>query len=163
MFLTTDVLTIQLHFHVPTCTEWIVTEQLGKLQEIAFELVVYVRKRCDCPFQSSSIISPGFTCQQQPPYVKYSASVVVSMISREVLVSALKEWPSVHRSILIHGEKLSVEEECPVIIQSADGVCEITTAPEALSTLLIVTAALGALGVLLLITILLSCVTWKWR
>ena len=40
-------------------------------------------------------------------------------MTREELVSALNEWPGVHRSILIQGEKLIVKM-CPVIIQSAD-------------------------------------------
>ena len=164
------MLTIKLHLHVATSyTEWILTNQLEKFQDIATELAAFVRKRCDCPFPSSSITSPRFTYQQRPPHVTYRASVEVSMVTREELVSALNEWPGVHRSILIQGEKLIVEM-CPVIIQSADdGECEVTTAAVvvARSTLLItvtaVTATFGTVAIILLTTILFACAVRKWR
>ena len=91
------------------------------------------------------------------------------MVTREELVSALNEWPGVHRSILIQGEKLIVEM-CPVIIQSADdGECEVTTAAVvvARNTLLItvtaVTATFGTVAIILLTTTLLACAVRKWR
>ena len=91
------------------------------------------------------------------------------MVTREELVSALNEWPGVHRSILIQGEKLIVEM-CPVIIQSADdGECEVTTAAVvvARNTLLItvtaVTATFGTVAIILLTTILFACAVRKWR
>ena len=114
--------------------DWINTDRLGKFEEMAMELAVFVGQSCDCPFPPSSITTPRFTCH--PPHVQhvtYRASVAVSMgqLSREGLVSALEEWPRTHRSILIQGERLSVEEQCPVIIQSLEEEeeCEIHTPP----------------------------------
>ena len=40
----------------------------------------------------------------------------------------LEAWPRSHRSILIQGEELSVDDTCVVIIQSLeDQVCEVST------------------------------------
>ena len=47
----------------------------------------------------------------------YRASVSANTLG---LVATLEEWPRVHRSIVLQGERLSVDDTCPVIIQSLD-------------------------------------------
>jgi len=94
------------------------------------EVAVFIGQRCGCVFPASSMTTPQFTCpQQHPQYTTYRASVNTSStvgVSREELVAALEEWPRTHRSILVQGERLSVEESCPIIITSLEeGECEV--------------------------------------
>ena len=114
----------QLHLCVSaTCTEWInTTNQLVAFEMIGQELVAFIQQRCGCVFPPSSITSPQFTCHSDAQHVVYRASVGVSTVgvSREELEAALEEWPRTHRSILLQGQRLSVEQNCPVLITSFD-------------------------------------------
>ena len=105
----------QLHLYGDnTCIEWIDTDQLIKFQQIVMELTMFIQQRCGC---SSSITTPRFTCHQSHKHhVTYRASVSTGSLSRQELVAVLEEWPRVHRSILLQGERLSVDNTCPIII-----------------------------------------------
>jgi hypothetical protein len=62
--------------------------------------------------------------------VTYRASISTGTLAGQELVAALEEWPRVHRSILLQGERLSVDDTCPVIIQSLDEEeCEVSSPP----------------------------------
>ena len=50
----------------------------------------------------------------------YRASVSTGSLNRLELVAALEEWPRVHRSIVLQGGRLSVDDKCHIIIQSLD-------------------------------------------
>lgn len=96
----------------------------------------------------------------------YRASVSTGELARQDLVAALEAWPRVHRSIFLLGERLSVDDTCPVIIhQSSDEEeCEISSQPDAesqtvpLSTfwaavisVLVIAAVLGSVAVVMII------------
>ena len=124
----------QLHLHgIGTCTEWSSDNQLVKLQEIALELAMFTQQRCACPFPPSTITTARFTCHPpHPQHVTYRASVDITTVQLErvELIAILEAWPRSHRSILIRGEELSVDDTCVVIIQSLeDQVCEVSTEP----------------------------------
>ena len=131
-----DLVFFELYFYAGAiiCTEWIKLDQVTiKLEEISRELAIFVQWRCGCAFPPSIISSPQFTCHHGTQHVIYRASVGVSTVgmSREELEAALEEWPRTHRSILLQGQRLSVEQNCPVIINSLEdeGECELTTTP----------------------------------
>ena len=85
-------------------------------------------------------------------------------VSREELEAALEEWPRTHRSILLQGQRLSVEQNCPVIIDSLkdEGECQLTTKQDTVSTTtyvlsmaaLFVVTLLGTVVMMLLIQLL---------
>jgi hypothetical protein len=109
----------QLHLNGDIrCLGWIATDQLMNFNQIATGLTVFIQQRCGCPF---SITTPQFTCHpSHDQHVTYRASISTGTLARQELVAALEEWPRVHRSILLQGERLSVDDTCPVIIQSLD-------------------------------------------
>ena len=151
-----------MHFHAGAfiCAKWINMNQVVKLEEISRELAIFVQRRCGCLI---SITSAWFTCHHDAQHViYYKAGVGVSTVgvSREELEAALEEWPRTHRSILLQGQRLSVEQNCPVIINSMnEEVCKLTTAPTMVSiiTFLLTVAAdfvvtlLGTVAMVLLI------------
>ena len=166
----TDVVTFQLHLHgVGTCTEWSSDNQLVKLQEIALELAMFTQQRCACPFPPSTITTPRFTCHPpHPQHVIYRASVDVTAVQLErvELIAMLEAWPRRHRSILIQGEELSVDDTCVVIIQSLeDQVCEVSTEPVVvsltISTFIITLIAVFIIAVLATVTTVIAVIGCK--
>ena len=163
----------ELYFYddVSICTEWINTNQVTKLMEINRELAVFVQQRwmCGCVPPPSIITSSQFTCHHDAEHVIYRASVSVSAVgvSRE----ELEEWPRTHRSILLQGQKLSVEENCPVIINSLEdeGECQLTSTPVmiSLTTFLLTMAAVFIVTLLAAVAstvlIQLFCCTSRYR
>ena len=80
----------------------------------------------------------------------YRASVSTDILSRQQLLAALEEWPRVHRSILLRGVRLSVDDTCPVIIQSLDEEeCEWPSQPEMRSTFLATMVSVLVIAILL--------------
>ena len=127
-----------LLYGTTTCTEWIgTTNQLTAFEMIGQELVEFIQQRCGCVFPPSSITSPQFTCHRDAQHVIYRASMSMSEVgvSREEVEAVLEEWPRTHRSILLQGQRLNVEENCPVIISSLEdeGECELSTTPISIS------------------------------
>ena len=162
-----DLVFFQLHLYgTLTCPEWIGWNQQEKFEEIGQDLSVFIQQRCGCVFPPSSITSPQFTCHSDAQHVVYRASVGVSTVgvSREELEAALEEWPRTHRSILLQGQRLSVEQNCPVIINSLEdeGECELTTTSVtvSLTTFLLTMAAvfivslLGAVALIVFIQLM---------
>ena len=123
-----EYILFQLHFYGEImCTGG------TELEEIGQELSMFIQQRCGgCVFPPSSITSPQLTCHRDTQqHVTYRASVSVPAVgvSREDLEAALEEWPRKHRSILLQGQRLNVEENCPVIIHALDeGECDLTIA-----------------------------------
>ena len=140
--------------------------QVIKLEEISRKLAVFVQWTCGCAFPPSIITSTQFTCHHDVEHVTYRASVGVSTVgvSREEVEAALEEWPRTHRSILLQGQRLSVEQNCPVIINSLEdeGECQPTTTPATVSVTtfalsmaaLFVVTLLGTVAMVLLIQLL---------
>ncbi len=88
---------------------------------MATELAVFVGRRCNCTFSSTLITGAHFTCPPppHPKHVTYRANVALTgQPNRTLLEAVLREWPAIHRAILIQGGLLSVDDTCPVIISS---------------------------------------------
>jgi hypothetical protein len=176
----------QLHLNGDIrCPGWITTNQFIKFEQLAMELAVFIQQRCGCPFPSSNITTPQFTCHpSHDQHVTYRASISTGTLARQELVAALEEWPRVHRSILLQGERLSVDDTCPVIIQSLDEEgCEVSSPPVMVSsppvkmsgqpmmvtlstflTVLVPALVFGvALGSIAVIIIVFSCNLWSKR
>ena len=155
----------QLHLYGDNiCIEWIDTDQPIKFQQMVMELTMFIQQRCGCSFLSSSITTPQFTCHQSHEHhVTYRASVSTSMLTRQELVAVLEEWPRVHRSILLQGERLSVDNTCPIIIQSLDEEeCEGPSQPESVS-LSIFLATVISVAVIAMVAIALVIVFCTFR
>ena len=157
---------INLHWQVTaTCAEWIDVNNILKSQEIATELAVFIERRCNCSFPPSHITTPQFTCPQDyPQHVTYRASVNVwslpAQLNRSMLMGVLETWPLIHRSIFIQGERVSVEHNCPVIIQSfEDQQCVPTTAPPtvSLTTFLATVLSLLLIALLAVVAMVIIC------
>ena len=157
-----------------SCADWININMLLKSQEIATELAVFVEQRCNCSFPPSCVIAPQFTCPPRyPKHVTYRASVNVSslpaQLDRSMLRGVLEAWPLVHRSVLVQGERLSVEETCPVIIQSREDEHCVTDSDSgivlSLHTVLIITvpALIAVLLVAAAIVMVVVCVHLRYR
>ena len=92
---------------------------------MATELNTYIGQKCDC-FPLTYITSAQFTCPIFPPphpqhYVTYRANIApTGQLNRTELEAVLREWLAVHRAILLQGELLSVDNTCPIIINSFD-------------------------------------------
>jgi hypothetical protein len=170
-------MTFQFHFYgFFTCSEWIDANSIHKFEQIAMILAVFIQQRCGCP-SSSNITTPQFTCRpSHDQHVTYRASISTGTLARQELVAALEEWPRVHRSFLLQGERLSVDDTCPVIIQSLDEEeCDvygpsqptmvssqavIVTLSTFLATLIpLVVAVIAAMAII----VLLSCTLWNKR
>jgi hypothetical protein len=118
----------QLHLNGDIrCPGWITTNQFIKFEQLA----VFIQQRCGCPFPSSNITTPQFTCHpSHDQHVTYRASISTSTLARQELVTPLEEWVRVHRSLLLQGDRLGVDDMCPVIIQSLDEEeCEMSSPP----------------------------------
>ena len=157
------VVAFQIHLHgIPKCSEWIDADKLIKFNRIAMELTSFIERKCNCPFPSSSITTSQFTCDQSHErHVTYRASVSTGSLNRLELVAALEEWPRVHRSILLQGERLSVNDTCPIIIQSLDeeecgGPSQQPSGSVALSTILSTTVS-AIIVVFVVMIALFSC------
>ena len=112
----------------------------------------------------------------------YRASVSTGSLNRQELVATLEEWPEVHRSILLQGGRLSVDDTCPVIIQSLDEeecegpsqaemvsgqpemvtgrpgmVAEMVALSTFLATVISVTVVLGSITVLMTTLLICTC------
>ena len=76
-------------------------------------------------------------------------------VSREEVEAALKEWPRTHRSILLQGQRLSVEENCLVIIDSLEDEveCQLTTTPAMVSAITFLLTVVAVFVVTLLGTV----------
>ena len=152
-----------------TCIEWINTDQHLKFQQIAMELTMFIQQRCGCPFPSPNITTPRFTCHQsREGHVTYRASVstvYTSTLNKQELIAGLEEWPRVHRSILLQGERLSVDNTCPVIIRSlVEKECEGPMASQAGSvTLSIFLATVASVVVVSLVAIALVIFSCTFR
>jgi hypothetical protein len=87
--------------------------------------------------------------------VTYRASISTNTLARQELVAALEEWPRVHRTILLQGERLSVDDTCPIIIQSLDveecGPTVMVFSPPAVVTLGTLLAVVTSVSVVLAI------------
>lgn len=165
-----SLVTFQLHLRGDfVCTDWVEVNEDVKFGEITKKVAKFVEQSCDCFFLPSNITTPQFTCHQHPTrehHVTYRASVDVSMaeMPKKELEESLEEWPRVHRSILVQGEWLSVDDTCPVIIQSLEEEeCEVTTTSPDTVTLnilliavasVLVVAVLGSVAVMMLILFL---------
>jgi hypothetical protein len=166
----------QLHLNGDIrCPGWITTNQFIKFEQLAMELAVFIQQRCGCPFPSSNITTPQFTCHpSHDQHVTYRASISTSTLARVELVVALEEWQRVHRSILLQGERLSLDDTCPVIIQSLDEEeCEvsrmvfspdqpmmvtISTFLAAFVSALVYGAVLGSIAVIIILSL---CYLWN--
>ena len=120
------------------CTEWIDTYVHVKLQDMGTQLAMFIRQRCCCEFPSTLITRAHFTCPSShpppphPQHVTYRASIApTGQLNRTMLEAVLREWPAIHRAILLQGELLSVDHTCPVIISSFDKECiyEVSSEP----------------------------------
>ena len=124
--------------------------------QVPIKLTMFIQQRCGCPFPASNITTPQFTCHQSHErHVTYRASVSTGSL----LVAALEEWPRVHRSILLQGGRLSVDDTCPVIIQSLDEEeCEVPSQPAmpmvALNTYL---ATVMSVVLIAVVVVIVSC------
>ena len=167
------MVTFELHLYGDnTCIEWINTDQHLKFQQIAMELTMFIQQKCGCPFPSSNITTPQFTCHQsREGHVTYRASVstmYTSTLTKQELIAGLEEWPRVHRSILLQGERLSVDDMCPVIIQSLDEEeCEVPMASQpgsvALSIFLATVASVVVIALVAIAIVIFSCSFRKRR
>ena len=115
---------IRLH-HILNCANWTNTDQIAKLQDMETELAVFIGQRCCCESPSTLITRAHFTCPSShpppphPQHVTYRASIATTgQLNRTMLEAVLREWPVIHRAILLQGELLSVDDTCPVIISS---------------------------------------------
>ena len=154
------VVAFQLHLHgIPKCSEWIDADKLIKFSRIAMELTKFIEPRCGCSFR---ITTSQFTCRQQHErHVTYRASVSTDTQTRQELVAALEEWPRIHGSIFLQGERLSVNDTCPVIIQSLNveecgGPSQQPSGSVALSTILSTTLS-AVIVVIVVLIALFSC------
>ena len=89
----------------------------------------------------------------------YRASVSTGSLNR-LLVAALEEWPGVHRSILLQGERLSVDDKCPVVIRSLDEEeCEVPSQPAAMPMVALSTFLATVVSVVLIAiaAVIVSC------
>ena len=85
-------------------------------------------------------------------------------------MTALEEWPGVYRSILLQGERLSVDDMCPVIVHSLNGEeCQLqvsgqpgmVTLDAFLAT--VISGLVLILGLVVVLIILLSFILWSRR
>ena len=95
-------------------------------------------------------------------YVRASVSTLyTSTLTKQELIAGLEEWPWVHRSILLQGGKLRVDNTCPVIIQSDEEECEVpmATQPEsvALSIFLATVASVVVVAIVAIALVIISC------
>ncbi len=114
-----DYQAFQIHLHgISNCVEWINNQ---KLHDVATELAVFIGQRSNCVFPSTLITGAHFTCPPppHPQHVTYRASIApTGQLNRSMLEAVLREWPAIHKAILLQGELLSVDDTCPVIISS---------------------------------------------
>ena len=123
---TTDLVSIiQVHLHGTLhCMDWTEVFTSMKLKELATDLLTFIEQGCNCSFPSTFITRSRFICHPPPHpqhHVTYRASIApTGQLNRTELEAVLREWLAVHRAILLQGELLSVDNTCPIIINSFD-------------------------------------------
>ncbi len=89
----------------------------------------------------------------------YRAGASYESLAREELEAALEEWPELHRSILMRGDTLCVEDTCPTVIPQGDCVPEVFTNQNTLLAIILPTVVgMVLLAAVVMMTTVILCV-----
>ena len=96
------------------------------------------------------------------------STVYTSTLNKQELIAGLEEWPRVHKSILLQGERLSVDDTCPVIIRSlveeeCEGPMAMQAESVALSIFLATVASVVVVSLVAIALVIFSCSFRKRR